>query len=73
MITNLLGGRKVKLQLVGLDGNAFSIMGAWSQAARRQGISNEDRTKVLDECRTGDYDHLLQTIMEHTEDPDEND
>lgn len=67
---NLINGQMVKLQLVGIDGNAFSIMGAWSQAARRQGISQEDRDVVLAECRAGDYDHLLQTIMAHTEDPD---
>ena len=29
--------KKVKMQLVGLDGNAFSLMGAFQREARRQG------------------------------------
>jgi len=31
--------KKVKLTLVGIDGNAYSIMGAFQKAARRQGIA----------------------------------
>jgi len=59
---------KVKLTLVGLDGNAFSLMGAFSKAARRQGWAKDEIEKVLDECQSGDYDHLLQTLMANTED-----
>ncbi len=58
---------KVKLNLVGLDGNAFSLMGAFSQAARRQGWNQEEIKVVLDECVSGDYDHLLQTLIANTE------
>lgn len=60
---------KVKLELVGLDGNAFAIMGAFSQAARRQGWSKQEIDVVLDEAKSGDYDHLLVTIMDATESP----
>ena len=63
--------KKVKLQLVGLDGNAFSVMGAFQRAARRQGWSQEEIKVVLDEAMAGDYNHLLTTIMDNVEDPDE--
>ena len=37
----------VKLQLIGLNGNAFALMGAFQQAARRQGTPKEEIKKVL--------------------------
>jgi ERCC4-related helicase len=64
--------KKVKMSLAGLDGNAFNLMGQFQRNARRQGIPQEEVKAVLDECRTGDYDHLLQTLMNNIEDPDEN-
>ena len=57
---------KVKMKLVGLDGNAFSLMGAFSRNARKQGWSKEEINVVIQECMSGDYDHLLVTLMEHT-------
>ncbi len=69
---NKTGQTKVVLTLVGLDGNAYSLMGAFQRAARRQGFSPEDITKVIVECTSGDYDHLLCTLMEYTEEEDEN-
>lgn len=47
------------------DGNAFSILAAASRAARRAGWNQERIDKVLAEAKSGDYDHLLQTIMKH--------
>jgi hypothetical protein len=61
--------KKVKLELVGLDGNAFSVMGAFQRAARRQGWTPEEIKSVIDECMSGDYDHLLATIMDNVESP----
>jgi hypothetical protein len=59
--------KKVKMQLVGIDGNAFSVMGNFQQNARRQGWSNEEINEVIDKAMSGDYDNLLATIMDHTE------
>lgn len=59
----------VHMELVGIDGNAFAIMGQFQKQARRQGWSQEAIDTVLDEAKSGDYDHLLQTIMEHTANP----
>ena len=62
---------KVVLQLVGIDGNAFALMGAFKQAARRQGWTPEEIKSVLDECLTGDYSHLLCTLMDNTTSPND--
>jgi len=61
-----LGTKLVKLDLVGLDGNAFAVLGAFQRAAVRQGWAKEDVRAVLTEAKSGDYDHLLQTIMKYT-------
>jgi hypothetical protein len=63
--------KKVKLELVGLDGNAFAVMGAFQRAARQQGWTPEEIKSVITECMNGDYDHLLATIMDNVESPEE--
>ena len=63
--------KKVKMELVGLDGNAFAIMGAWRSNALRQGWSQEEVRAVLKEAQSGDYDHLLATIAMNTTEPDD--
>jgi hypothetical protein len=62
--------KKVTLQLVGLDGNAFSLMGAFQRQARKEGWSKEEIKSVLDECQSGDYNHLLCTLMDHCQEGD---
>jgi hypothetical protein len=62
--------KKVKMELVGLDGNAFAIMGTWRSNALRQGWSQEEVRAVLKEAQSGDYDHLLATIAMNTTEPD---
>jgi hypothetical protein len=61
--------KKVKLQLVGLDGNAFSILGAFSGAARRQGWTKEEIDAVTKDAMSKDYDHLLATIADNCINP----
>ncbi|GAC1700234.1 MAG: hypothetical protein NVS9B4_01260 [Candidatus Acidiferrum sp.] len=58
--------KKVKLNLVGLDGNAFVLLGTFSREAKRQGWTASEIKAVLDEARSGDYNHLLNTLMDHT-------
>lgn len=57
--------KKVKMTLEGLDGNAFSLMGTFKSNAERQGWSQEEIKEVLDECMSGDYNHLLCTLMDN--------
>jgi hypothetical protein len=53
---------KPKLKLVGQDGNAFMILGL----ARRVALKNKmDWDAIHKEATSGDYDHLLQTMMKY--------
>lgn len=65
--------KKVKLNLVGIDGNAFSIMGAFSNQARKEGWTKEEINEVFTEAKSGDYNHLLSTISDHCDNDDEMD
>lgn len=65
--------KTVNLDLVGIDCNAFSIMGAFSRQARRERWTQEEIDLVLEEAKSGDYDHLLATIMGYCEPIDEDD
>jgi len=56
---------KPKLQLVGLDGNARSITGRAQRAARKAGWEKDAIDAVLEEATSGDYNHLLRTIMKY--------
>jgi hypothetical protein len=51
---------EITVELIGNDGNAFAIMGAVSKALRRAGI---DPAPYLEEAKSGNYDHLLETTM----------
>ena len=56
---------KVRLDLSGLDGNAFSLMGAFKKPARQQGFDNRWIAHVIAKCMESDYDHLVDTLMEN--------
>ena len=57
----------VKVNLVGQDGNAFSIIGAVTRAMREAQIDEEIIKKYMAEATSGDYDNLLQTTMKYVE------
>jgi hypothetical protein len=42
-------------------------MGAFQVAACEAGWSKDEVKQVLDEAMSGDYDHLLHTILSHCE------
>lgn len=54
--------KKVNLNLIGLDGNAFALMGAFRAQARKEKWTDKEISDVLNECRAGDYNHLLCTL-----------
>lgn len=60
-------GKTINLELVGIDGNAFALMGAFRRQAQREGWTSEEIETVLEEAKSGDYNHLLATIMEYCE------
>jgi len=59
--------KRVSLNLVGLDGNAFALMGAFSAQARREKWTKDEIDSVLKECTSGDYNHLLAVLTDHCE------
>jgi hypothetical protein len=58
---------KPTVKLIGLDGNAFSILGRVKQALRRAGADKEYIDQYLSEATSGDYDHLLAVSMGYVE------
>lgn len=55
-----------KYTLVGVDGNAFSVMGYTSKALKIEGLGNlveEMREKAM----SGDYTHLISVCMDYVE------
>ena len=56
---------QVKVQLVGEDGNAFAILGRVQQAMRRAKLTKDQIQEFLDEATSGDYNHLLRTVMSY--------
>lgn len=62
--------KKIKLNLIGLDGNAFSLMGAFQKQAKREGWTKDEITLVIDEAMSGDYDSLLTALIKHCEPTD---
>lgn len=57
---------EVAVQLSGIDGNAFAILGAVSKALKKAG-ETEGAAEFMAEATSGDYDHLLQTAMDFVE------
>jgi len=65
--------KKINLNLVGLNGNAFSLMGAFQSQAHKEGWKQEDIDEVLTEAKSSDYNHLLVTLMNHCEEVNDGD
>lgn len=45
--------------LVGVDGNAFAIMGYTGNAMKRAGFSQDDIQTMYDEARASTYENLI--------------
>lgn len=53
---------KPVLEILGHDGNAFSILGKAARVAR---ANKMDWEAINKEATDGDYDHLLRTMMKY--------
>ena len=71
--TPTLPTKSVGLRLIGLDGNAFYLLGAFARQARKEGWTGAEIAAVRTEATKSDYDHLLRTLMAFTHDPDDED
>lgn len=59
--------KKVNLKLVGLDGNTFSLLGAFRNQARKEGWTSQEIGDVTKDAMSGDYNHLLAVLSSHCE------
>lgn len=64
--------KTVNLDLVGVNGNAFMIMGVFKRQAKKEGWTTVEIETVLKEAKSKDYNHLLATIENRCEPKDEN-
>ena len=54
----------ITVQFVGLDGNAFSILGRCRRAMKQARLSETEINEFTKEATSGDYNHLLATCVE---------
>jgi len=58
---------KPQVQIIGEDGNAFTILGKVRRSMVDHGCDKEYIEKYMEEAMSGDYDHLLRVTMEYCE------
>ena len=56
-----------KYNLVGIDGNAYSIMGYVIDAMKEEGFSKAERDEYLRDAMSADYNHLLCVSIDYVE------
>lgn len=55
-----------KYTLIGVDGNAYAIMGYTSTALKREGLGNlED--EMMEKATSGNYSHLIAVCAEYVQ------
>ena len=59
--------KDVELELDGIDGNAFSIIGEVRNAMRKAGYDKDKREQVSQEMMSGTYDDLLAYVVRNFE------
>ena len=55
---------EVVVEILDGDGNAFSILGKVRRALRDGGVPTAEIENFCKEAMSGDYDHLLRTVMQ---------
>ena len=54
----------IHVRLVGEDGNAFGILGRVQRSLRLANVPEDKIKEFLKEAMSGDYNHLLCTVMD---------
>ncbi len=57
----------MKYDLVGIDGNAYSVMGYVRNAMKECGFDKEEIDAYLKDAQSSDYNHLLCASIERIE------
>lgn len=58
---------KPVVKLIGLNGNAFFVMGKVKRALQKAGADREYIDQYLSEATFGDYHHLLAVSMKYVD------
>lgn len=58
---------RVKLKLIGEDGNAYAILGKVRKQMKQEGWTKEEIKEYMDKATSGDYDNLLRVTMEYAD------
>lgn len=53
----------ITVQLSGMSGNAAGIIGRTQRALERAGVTEAEIDQFTNEATSGDYDHVIQTVM----------
>ena len=53
----------ITVNIIGQNGNAFYIFGICKRAMERAKLSQTEIDAFMTEAMSGDYDHLLATVM----------
>lgn len=56
------------LDLNGPDGNAYVLLGYAKSAGRNLGWSSEESSKVLEDMKSSNYEHLVKVFLNHFND-----
>lgn len=62
---------KRKYNLVGVDGNAYAVMGYVRRAMRETGFTKEEIEEYTEDATSDDYNHLLVVSMDMVEECNE--
>lgn len=63
-----LVNKTVNTSLIGVNGNAYALMGHFQQHAIREGWTKEEIKLVLDQATSGNYDNLVGTLLMYIRD-----
>ena len=57
----------MKYCLVGVDGNAYAVMGYVKNAMKEQGFTEEEIKEYLESAKSSDYNNLLCVSMDYVD------
>lgn len=57
----------IVVKLIGEDGNAFAVLGKVIKALKKNNIPKEEIDNFQNQAMSGDYNHLLLTVMQWVE------
>ena len=57
--------KKQVIDLSGSQGNSFFLIGTAVKFAKQIGYTEEQKQKMVDEMKSGDYENLIETFDKH--------